>query len=108
MTILYEVEHPFEEEDTRAQQSPKETITLILPLEATTVNNSSKISGVTAGAISGATAGVTGVAAEQQRSNVGLITERYRRDTRTPPEQYQINSRSDSAVTAGAIAAVTD
>ena len=36
-----------------------ETVTLILPLEATTVNNPSDISGVTAGAITGATAVVT-------------------------------------------------
>ena len=36
-----------------------ETVTLILPLEATTINNPSDSSGVTAGAISGATEGVT-------------------------------------------------
>ena len=36
-----------------------ETVTLILPLEATTVNNPSDSSGVTARAITGATAGVT-------------------------------------------------
>ena len=35
------------------------TVTHIMPLEATTVNNPSNISGVTAGAIAGATAGVT-------------------------------------------------
>ena len=35
-----------------------ETVTLILPLEATTVNNPSESNGVTAGAIPGATAGV--------------------------------------------------
>ena len=52
-----------------------ETITLILPLEATTVINPSDISGVTAGAISGETASVTAAAAEQQRSDGGLITE---------------------------------
>ena len=34
-------------------------VTLILPLEATTVNNPSDRSGVTAGAIAGATSGVT-------------------------------------------------
>ena len=48
-----------------------ETVTLILPLEATTVKNPSDRSGVAAGA----TAGVTAAAAEQQRSDVGLITE---------------------------------
>ena len=52
-----------------------ETITLILPLEATTTANPSNISGVTAGAISGATAGVIAAAADQQRINSGLITE---------------------------------
>ena len=52
-----------------------ETVTLILPLEATTVNNPSDSSGLTAEAISGATAGVTAAAAEQQRSDSGLITE---------------------------------
>ena len=35
------------------------TVTLILALEETTVNNPSNIGGVTAGAIAGATAGVT-------------------------------------------------
>ena len=59
MTIFYEVEHPSEEEDTRAQQSPMETVTLILNLEATTVNNPSDSSGVTAGVIVGVIAGVT-------------------------------------------------
>ena len=59
MTVFYDVEHPYEEEETRAQQSPMETFTLILPLEATTVNNTSDSSGVTVGAITGATAGVT-------------------------------------------------
>ena len=34
------------------------TVTVILPLEATTVNNLSDSSGVTSGAIAGATAGV--------------------------------------------------
>ena len=55
------------------------TVTLILPLEATTINNPSDISGVTAGAIAAAmaaAAAVTAAAAEQQRSNDGLITER--------------------------------
>ena len=36
-----------------------ETVTLILPLETTTVNNTSGSSGVTAGAIDGVTAAVT-------------------------------------------------
>ena len=45
-----------------------ETVTLILHLEAKTVNNPSNSSGVTEGAIAGATEGVTAVAAEQLRS----------------------------------------
>ena len=52
-----------------------ETVTLILPLELTTVNNPSNSSGVTEGAISGATAAVTAAAVEQQQSDEGLITE---------------------------------
>ena len=52
-----------------------ETVTLILPLEKMNVNNPSDISEVTAGAIAGATAAVTTEAAEQQRSDGGLITE---------------------------------
>ena len=59
MAVFYNVEHPYEEEDTCAQQSPMETVTLILPLEVTTVNNTSDSSGVTAGEIAGATAGMT-------------------------------------------------
>ena len=53
MTVFYDVKHPSEEKDTRAQQSLMETVNLILPLEATTVNNPSDSrsdSGVTAGA----------------------------------------------------------
>ena len=53
-----------------------ETVTLILPLEATTNINPRDSSGVTAGAMAGATEAVTAAAAEQQRSNGGLITER--------------------------------
>ena len=53
-----------------------ETVTLILTLESTDVNNLSNSSGVTAGAIAVATAGVAVAAAEQQRINGGLITER--------------------------------
>ena len=52
-----------------------ETVTLILTLEAMTVNNLSDSSAVTVGAISGATSGVTAAAAEQQRSDSGLITD---------------------------------
>ena len=59
MTVSYDVEHTSEEEDTRAQQSPMETVTLILPLEATNVNNPSNRSAVTAGSIAGAKSGVT-------------------------------------------------
>ena len=79
MTVFYDVKHPSREEDTCAQQSPMETVTLILPLEATTMNNPSYGSGVTAGAIAGATAEVTAGAVEQQQSDGGLITERQRR-----------------------------
>ena len=53
-----------------------ETVTLILPLEAMTVNNPSNSSGVRAGAIAGAKSGVTAAAEEEQRSDGGLITER--------------------------------
>ena len=53
-----------------------ETVTLILPLEATAVNNPSDSSGVTEGAIAGAIAAATEAAPEQQRSDGGLITER--------------------------------
>ena len=55
------------------------TITLILPLEATTVNNPSDIRSDSRSdrrGDSGATAGVTAAAAEQQRSNSGMIAER--------------------------------
>ena len=52
-----------------------ETVTLILPPEATNVNNTIDSSGVTAGAIAGVTAGVIAAAAEQQQSNSRLITE---------------------------------
>ena len=50
-----------------------ETVTLILPPEAMTVDNLSNISGVRAGAISGVTAAVTEAAAEQQWIDGGLI-----------------------------------
>ena len=53
-----------------------EIVTLILPLEATTVNNPSNSSGVTAVAIAGATAAVqqwsdSGAIAMRQQSNNG-------------------------------------
>ena len=57
MTVFCEVEHPSEEEDTRAWQSPMKTVTLILPIEATTVNNPSVSSAVTIVVIEGVTAG---------------------------------------------------
>ena len=76
LTVFYEIEHPSEEEDTRAQQSPMETDTPILPLEDTTVNNPSNRSVVIAGAIAGSIVGVTAESAEEQRSDSGLITER--------------------------------
>ena len=72
MTVFYDVEQPSEEEDTRAQQSLISTVTLILPLEATTVNNPSNSSGVTAGEIAGVTAGVKAAAAEKQWSDGGI------------------------------------
>ena len=53
MTVFYDVELHYSQEDTRAWQSPMATVTLIIPLEATTMNNPSNIrsdSGVTAGA----------------------------------------------------------
>ena len=54
-----------------------ETVTLILPLEAMTVNNPSNSRSNSRSDIrgeSGETAGVTAVAVEKQRSNSGLIT----------------------------------
>ena len=51
-----------------------ETVTLILPLEATTVNNPTN-SRSDIGVTAGATAGVTAAAAEKPRSDSGLITE---------------------------------
>ena len=59
MIVFNKVEHPSEEEDKRAQQSQMKTVTLILPLEKTTVNYPSDSSVVTAVAISGAIVGVT-------------------------------------------------
>ena len=65
MTVLCEVKHPSEEKDTWAGQSPMKTVTQILPLEETTLNNPSNSSGVTAGVTAGAIAGVTtGVTSE--------------------------------------------
>ena len=55
------------------------TVTLILPLEATTVNNPSKPRSDSRSDSRGeivATAGVKAAAAEHQLSNSGLITER--------------------------------
>ena len=37
MTVFYEVEHPSEEEDIRAWQSPMVTVTLIMTLETTAI-----------------------------------------------------------------------
>ena len=51
------------------------TITLILPLELTTVNNPSDRSGEKAGAIAGRTEGLTAAAEEQQQTESELITE---------------------------------
>ena len=59
MTVFNKVEHPFEDEITLARQPPMKSVTLILPLEAKTVNNPSDSSEVTAGAIAGAIVGVT-------------------------------------------------
>ena len=61
------------------------TGTLILLLEATTVKNPSdgrSDSRSDSRGNSRATAGVTAVAAEQQRRDSGLITERYRNNSR--------------------------
>ena len=52
LTVFYDVKLHYEQEDTRTGQSSMETVTLIMPLEATTVNNPSDFrsdSGVTAG-----------------------------------------------------------
>ena len=76
MNFFYDVKYPYREEYQIVQQSPMETVTLILRLEATTVNNPSDISAVTAGAIAGVTAGVTAATSEQKRIDGGLITER--------------------------------
>ena len=51
-----------------------ETVTLILTLEAMTYINPSNSSGVTAGAIDGATEALTSAVAEQQQSDGGMIT----------------------------------
>ena len=66
-----------------------ETISLILPLEATAVNNPRDSNGVTAGAIAGVPAGVTAVAAEKQRIDSGQITEQYWNDTGAKAERQQ-------------------
>ena len=59
MTVFCEVEHPSEEENTHALQSPMKTVILILPLDATTVNNPSDSIAVSAGVRAGQIAGVT-------------------------------------------------
>ena len=41
MTVFYDVKHRYMQEDTLPLQSPMETVTLILPLEVTTMNNPS-------------------------------------------------------------------
>ena len=64
-----------------------ETVTLILPLEATAMKNPGDRSGITSGALAVATAGVTAAAADQQRSDGELITEWYRSDTRVTSEK---------------------
>ena len=76
------------------------TVTLILPLEATTVKNpiySRSDSMSDSRGESGATAGATAVAAGQQRTDSKAIAERH-----------QIDSRSDSILTAGAIEGATE
>ena len=57
MNVFNKVKHLSDGENKCAQQSPMKTVTLIMPLEATTVNNPINSSGVTAGAISGVTSG---------------------------------------------------
>ena len=95
------------------------TITLILPLEATTLNNPSvSRSDSRSGrrGDSGTTSGVTAAAAEQQRRNSRLISERYRSDNGATAEQQQewqwidsrINIRSDRVATSGATAAAME
>ena len=79
LTVFYDAKHRYEQEDTNASQSPMETITLILPLKAATVNNPSNSrsnSRSDSRGNSGATSGVTAAAAEQQWSDSGLVTER--------------------------------
>ena len=76
-----------------------ETVTLIIPLEATTMNSPSEISGVKSVVRAGATAGVTAAATEQQRSNSTLITKQYRNDTGASAERKQSNSRATAGVT---------
>ena len=57
MTVFCKFEHPSEEKDIRARQSPMKTVTLILPLKAMTVNNPSVSSAVTVGAVAVVNAG---------------------------------------------------
>ena len=69
MTVFYGAELCYWQEDTRALQSPMATVTLILPLETTTVNNPSDSmsdSRSDSRGDSGATAGATAAVAEQQ------------------------------------------
>ena len=59
MNVFCEVEHPSEEEETPSRPSPMKTVTLILPLEATTDINPSDNSGVAAEVTAGMIAVVT-------------------------------------------------
>ena len=61
LTVLYAVQHRYEQKDKCAWQSPMETVTLIIPLDATAVKNPRNIK-----SYSGATAGVT-VEEQQER-----------------------------------------
>ena len=45
LTVFYDVQHCYEQEDTCALQSLMETVTLILPIESRTMDNPSNSKG---------------------------------------------------------------
>ena len=75
------------------------TVTLILPLEAATVNNPSDIRSNSRSYSRGNS--------RSDSSGSGATTERHRIDNGAIAEQQQSNSRSDSGVTSGAMAEAT-
>ena len=75
------------------------TVTLILPLEATTVNNPSDSRSNSRRDSRGGSS--------SDSSGSGATTERRRTDNGAIAERQQSNSRSDSGVTAGEIAGAT-